>query len=231
MRESFAYVSWQMFWDRPIWGCGFGHFYEEKLPYLSDRRTPLKLEEIRDYIHHNTYLSLLTETGVIGLGLFLAVLACWIRVGWQLTRDGKPRMGASPRRAAARCADNVWHANDVSRGELYGDRQFADFLLRGISKRLGADRRRKATPGKPSYPSGQRVGHVTAASESIWQAQSATCEIDRVPLASEASASAGRCCDLASSVVALASSPIVRANAAAPPAAALRVRPADSMAE
>jgi FkbM family methyltransferase len=90
MRESFAYVSWQMFWDKPVWGWGFGHFYEEKLPYLSDRRTPLKLEEIRDYIHHNTYLSLLTETGVIGLGLFLAVLGCWIRVGWKLTRDGEP---------------------------------------------------------------------------------------------------------------------------------------------
>ena len=90
MRESFAYVSWQMFWDRPIWGCGFGHFFDEKLPYLSDRRTPLKLEEIRDYIHHNTYLSLLTETGVTGLGLFLAVLACWVRAGWRLTRDGNP---------------------------------------------------------------------------------------------------------------------------------------------
>ncbi|HEX4000461.1 MAG TPA: FkbM family methyltransferase [Pirellulales bacterium] len=90
MRESFAYVSWQMFWDRPIWGCGFGHFYDEKLPYLSDRRTPLKLEEIRDYVHHNTYLSLLTETGLIGLSLFLAVLACWIRLGWRLARDGLP---------------------------------------------------------------------------------------------------------------------------------------------
>jgi FkbM family methyltransferase len=90
MRESFTYVSWQMFVDRPLWGCGFGHFFDEKLPYLSDRSTPLKLEEIRDYIHHNTYLSLLTETGVVGLGLFLAVLTCWIRVGWKLKRDGQP---------------------------------------------------------------------------------------------------------------------------------------------
>ncbi len=61
------------------------------MPYLSDRRTPLRLEEIRDYIHHNTYLSLLTETGLIGLGLFIAVLACWIRLGWQLSRDDQPR--------------------------------------------------------------------------------------------------------------------------------------------
>ena len=90
MRASFSYVSWQMFWDRPLWGFGFGQFPNEKLPYLSDRSTPLQLELIRDYIHHNTYLSLLTETGLIGLGLFLAILACWIRFGWRLTRDGNP---------------------------------------------------------------------------------------------------------------------------------------------
>jgi len=90
MRASFTYVSWQMFWDRPLWGFGFGQFATEKLPYLSDRTTPLELELIRDYIHHNTYLSLLTETGLIGLGLFAAILACWIRFGWRLTRDGNP---------------------------------------------------------------------------------------------------------------------------------------------
>ncbi len=90
MRECFAYVSWQMFLDRPLWGCGFGQFYTEKLTYLSDRSTPLQLELIRDYIHHNTYLSLLTETGVIGLGLFLTILGLWIRAGWRLCRDENP---------------------------------------------------------------------------------------------------------------------------------------------
>ncbi len=90
MRACFAYVSWQMFLDRPICGWGFGQFYTEKLPYLSDRSTPLQLELIRDYIHHNTYLSLLTETGLVGLGLYLAILANWIRSGWRLCRDENP---------------------------------------------------------------------------------------------------------------------------------------------
>jgi O-antigen ligase len=90
MRASFAYVSWQMFLDRPILGFGFGQFYREKLPYLSDRSTPLQLELIRDFIHHNTYLSLLTETGLVGLGLYLAILIAGARRGWRLTRSDNP---------------------------------------------------------------------------------------------------------------------------------------------
>ncbi len=90
MRESFAYVSWQMFLDRPLFGWGFGQFYVEKNPYLSDRGTPLELELIREYINHNTYLNLLAETGIVGFGLYMAVLAGWLRAGWQLTRSGNP---------------------------------------------------------------------------------------------------------------------------------------------
>ncbi len=84
MRGSFAYVSWQMFLDRPLLGAGFGQFFEGKWPYLDDRRTELDLESIRDYSHHNTFLSLLTETGLVGLALYLAVLAAWARAAWCL---------------------------------------------------------------------------------------------------------------------------------------------------
>ena len=90
MRQSFTYVSWRMFLDRPLLGYGFGQFYLEKLPYLSDRSTPLQLELIRDYINHNTYLDLLAETGIVGFSLYMAVLGCWIRAGWRLTRPAIP---------------------------------------------------------------------------------------------------------------------------------------------
>jgi O-antigen ligase len=87
MRGSFAYSSWLMFQDRPLWGCGFGHYRREVLPYLSDRSTDLDLESIRGYVHHNTILCLLVETGLIGALVFLAVLAGWARAAWQLYRN------------------------------------------------------------------------------------------------------------------------------------------------
>jgi O-antigen ligase len=87
MRGSFAYVSWLMFQDRPFFGFGFGQFPEAKNEYLSDRSSDLPLEQIRGYVHHNTYLSLLTETGLVGLGLFVAMLVGWTRRGWWLWND------------------------------------------------------------------------------------------------------------------------------------------------
>jgi len=87
MRSSFAYVSWHMFKEKPFLGFGFGQFPSAKLPYLSDRSTALNLGSIRPYVHHSTVLSLLTETGLIGLGLFLAMLVGWCRGAWRLLQS------------------------------------------------------------------------------------------------------------------------------------------------
>lgn len=87
MRGAFTYVSWKMFQDRPLFGVGFGQFAREKKPYLSDRSVDLRLEDIRDYVHHNTFLSVLTETGLVGLGLLVTVLGGWTWHGWKLARD------------------------------------------------------------------------------------------------------------------------------------------------
>jgi O-antigen ligase len=86
-RESFAYVSWQMFCDHPILGVGFGRFYDQKLPYLSDRRQTVELESIRKLHHHNTLLSVLTETGMVGLAAFVALLVAFVRSGWLLATN------------------------------------------------------------------------------------------------------------------------------------------------
>jgi O-antigen ligase len=83
-RASFAYVSLRMFHDAPIFGCGFGRFYDKKMPYLSDRSQRIELESIRSLDHHNTFLSILTETGIVGLTLFVALLVAWARTAWQL---------------------------------------------------------------------------------------------------------------------------------------------------
>ncbi len=87
MRVAFAYVSWRMFQEQPILGHGFGHFPQAKLNFLSDRSTDLNLQAIRSLVHHNTLLSLLTETGVIGLSLFLLMCWTWLRSAWELYRS------------------------------------------------------------------------------------------------------------------------------------------------
>ncbi|MEO0529933.1 MAG: O-antigen ligase family protein [Planctomycetota bacterium] len=86
-RLSFAYVSKQMFQDHPLWGVGYGRYYDKKLPYLNDRRQWFELESIRPLHHHNTFLSLLVETGLLGLTAFVAMLAGFGWVGWRLAHD------------------------------------------------------------------------------------------------------------------------------------------------
>lgn len=78
-REAFTYVSWKMFCDHPVAGVGFGRFYDKKLPYLSDRSQSFELESLRDLHHHNTFLGLLVETGLIGLIGYTCLLIGWGR--------------------------------------------------------------------------------------------------------------------------------------------------------
>ncbi|QDU99243.1 O-antigen ligase family protein [Lignipirellula cremea] len=89
MRGSFTYVSWKMFLDRPLLGFGFGHFVTSKLPYLGDRSVDMRLEDIRDYSHHSTFLAVLTETGLIGFALFLALLGGWAHAAWRIIRHDR----------------------------------------------------------------------------------------------------------------------------------------------
>ena len=88
-RESFAYVSWHMFCDHPIFGVGFGRFYDRKLPYLSDRSQNFELESLRRLHHHNTLLSVLTETGLVGFAAFIGVFAVWTRTAFGLAAGAK----------------------------------------------------------------------------------------------------------------------------------------------
>lgn len=76
MRAAFAYVSWQMFQDKPIAGFGFNQFQVYDKPYLDDRSTNIRLESIRGYVHHNSFLSILVDLGLVGAVLYgLATLA------------------------------------------------------------------------------------------------------------------------------------------------------------
>lgn len=86
LRPILAAVAWKMFLDRPLLGCGFGQYLEQNADYTSDRSSELVLEKARPFVQHNTFLALLTETGIAGAGLFAAVLILWTRDAWRLWR-------------------------------------------------------------------------------------------------------------------------------------------------
>jgi O-antigen ligase len=50
----------------------------------------LHLEALRPYVHHNSYLSLLTDTGLVGLGLFLSMFGLMGREAWRTCRGEGP---------------------------------------------------------------------------------------------------------------------------------------------
>jgi O-antigen ligase len=94
LRPILARIAWSIFLDRPIAGCGFGQYPQVHGDYLADRSTDLPLERARAYIQHNVFLSLLTETGLIGMSLWIALLAIWSRDAWRAWR----RLDAPPGR-------------------------------------------------------------------------------------------------------------------------------------
>lgn len=90
LRPILARVAWNMFRDRPLFGCGFGHYRDESINYLSDRSTDLPLEVARPYVQHNAFLGLLTETGLAGLVPWILVLVFWGHDAWRLWRSDSP---------------------------------------------------------------------------------------------------------------------------------------------
>ncbi len=93
MRAAFAYVSIQMFQDKPLTGFGFNQFQIQNRPYLADRSTDIRLESIRGYVHHNSYLSILVDLG--GIGFLLFALACLSKAKncWHFWTRGPSREG------------------------------------------------------------------------------------------------------------------------------------------
>lgn len=78
-------VGWEMAQDRPLLGVGAGNFGEVSPRYLGEagllRRSDLIVSTPN--VLHNTYLGTLVELGVVGAGLWLALLgfslACLVR--------------------------------------------------------------------------------------------------------------------------------------------------------
>ena len=77
LRPILAVVAWKMFKENPIDGVGLAQYDPNAKYYLIDRDVDLTLEKARGYTQHNVFLSLLTETGLVGMTLFTIVLGMW----------------------------------------------------------------------------------------------------------------------------------------------------------
>jgi O-antigen ligase len=84
-RSELWQVASRMAEDHPLAGVGLGDFTVRSAEYV---REPGSLEFVRliaerPHAVHNMYLQLQTELGVLGLGLFLAVVAACMAAAWR----------------------------------------------------------------------------------------------------------------------------------------------------
>jgi O-antigen ligase len=86
-RRSFTYISWKMFLDHPLLGVGYGQYIPASQDYFSDRSVNLDLESIRSVNNHSTPLVLLSESGIVGAGLYFAMFAGWTLTGWRMWKS------------------------------------------------------------------------------------------------------------------------------------------------
>ncbi len=84
LRPILAHVAWKMFKDRPIAGHGFGQYSKVKKPYHYTETDHRPLRMALGYMQHNVFLSYLTETGLVGLGLLSGLLIALAVRSWRL---------------------------------------------------------------------------------------------------------------------------------------------------
>jgi O-antigen ligase len=85
MRLGLAMITWDMFQDHPVFGVGFGHFRDVAPSYARRLDSPYYYFA-SSAMEHNNFLSVLAETGAVGLLLYLALLAALLRISFRLYR-------------------------------------------------------------------------------------------------------------------------------------------------
>lgn len=83
LRYALWEAGWKMFLDKPLVGVGIGNF-ELVLPFYSQG---VELLRNRSIWAHNTYIQILSETGIIGfllfMGMFLSTIVNFIRARFE----------------------------------------------------------------------------------------------------------------------------------------------------
>ena len=87
LRPLLATITWRITRDQPIFGCGFQRYQEVSQEYINSKFSDLTLEQPRGYVQHNVFLALLVETGIVGVGLNVALLGVWCWRAWRLANN------------------------------------------------------------------------------------------------------------------------------------------------
>jgi O-antigen ligase len=81
-------VAWKVFTDHPWLGVGISNFQTVEPHYALKAGSLSRIELIVEVPHyvHNVYLQMLTETGVIGLAVFLLAIVGCLHASWRAAR-------------------------------------------------------------------------------------------------------------------------------------------------
>jgi O-antigen ligase len=88
-RVGLAKMTWQVFSDHPLFGVGFGHFRD----YASKQAQDPSSKYVRygsQQMEHNNFLSVLAESGVVGLAIYVTTLIVIFRQSLKLYRSIPP---------------------------------------------------------------------------------------------------------------------------------------------
>jgi len=88
-RVGLAKISMKLFSQQPVFGVGFGHFRDAAVQRGVDPAS-VYMRFASQQMEHNNFLSVLTETGVVGLVLYVLVLIGLLRVSLRVYRRLSP---------------------------------------------------------------------------------------------------------------------------------------------
>ena len=78
-------MTWDIFKEHPIFGVGFGHFRDFAPSYATDPSSPFYAFG-SSALEHNNLLSIVAETGIVGLTLYLVMVIVILRSSIRLYR-------------------------------------------------------------------------------------------------------------------------------------------------
>jgi len=85
LRIGLAQMSWEMVKDHPIFGVGFGHFRDAAPSYARDPSSPYTAFGT-SALEHNNLLSIVSETGFLGLAIYLGLVVTLLKISLEVYR-------------------------------------------------------------------------------------------------------------------------------------------------